>query len=106
MPSVLLTGATGYVGGRLAAAARRATAAGCAAWCAIPTARRRRVRPHAGAQGDALTGEGLDAALDGVEVAYYLVHSMGKGGADFEDARPPRRTRRSAPPPRAPACAA
>jgi uncharacterized protein YbjT (DUF2867 family) len=26
--------------------------------------------------GDALTGEGLERALDGVEVAYYLIHSM------------------------------
>jgi uncharacterized protein YbjT (DUF2867 family) len=28
-------------------------------------------------QGDALSGEGLAQALDGVEVAYYLIHSMG-----------------------------
>jgi uncharacterized protein YbjT (DUF2867 family) len=28
------------------------------------------------ARGDALIGEGLDAALAGVEVAYYLIHSM------------------------------
>ena len=27
-------------------------------------------------RGDALTGEGLEHALDGVEVAYYLIHSM------------------------------
>jgi uncharacterized protein YbjT (DUF2867 family) len=27
-------------------------------------------------RGDALTGEGLESALDGVEVAYYLIHSM------------------------------
>jgi uncharacterized protein YbjT (DUF2867 family) len=27
-------------------------------------------------RGDALTGEGLERALDGVEVAYYLIHSM------------------------------
>jgi uncharacterized protein YbjT (DUF2867 family) len=27
-------------------------------------------------QGDALSGAGLDAALQGVEVAYYLIHSM------------------------------
>jgi uncharacterized protein YbjT (DUF2867 family) len=27
-------------------------------------------------RGDAVTGEGLDAALDGVDVAYYLIHSM------------------------------
>jgi uncharacterized protein YbjT (DUF2867 family) len=27
-------------------------------------------------RGDALTGEGLERALDGVDVAYYLIHSM------------------------------
>jgi len=27
-------------------------------------------------RGDALTGEGLEQALDGVQVAYYLIHSM------------------------------
>ncbi|HEY4280632.1 MAG TPA: NAD(P)H-binding protein [Conexibacter sp.] len=27
-------------------------------------------------RGDAVTGAGLDAALDGVDVAYYLIHSM------------------------------
>jgi len=27
-------------------------------------------------RGDALLGDGLDAALDGVDVAYYLIHSM------------------------------
>src|ERR1700744_2645852 len=26
--------------------------------------------------GDAVTGEGLDLALDGVDVAYFLIHSM------------------------------
>jgi uncharacterized protein YbjT (DUF2867 family) len=29
--------------------------------------------------GDVIKGEGLDAALEGVDVAYYLVHSMGRG---------------------------
>ncbi len=42
---------------------------------------RARRRKHAPAevevsQGDALTGDGLALALDGVEVAYYLIHSM------------------------------
>jgi uncharacterized protein YbjT (DUF2867 family) len=38
-------------------------------------------------RGDAISGAGLDEALDGVEVAYYLIHSMeGPGGrAGFED---------------------
>jgi uncharacterized protein YbjT (DUF2867 family) len=33
-------------------------------------------------KGDAVTGEGLHEALDGVEVAYYLIHSM-EGNGDF-----------------------
>jgi uncharacterized protein YbjT (DUF2867 family) len=54
-PVELITGATGYVGGRLL---RRLSA---------------EERPL---RGDLLTGEGLEAALDGVSTAYYLVHSM------------------------------
>jgi uncharacterized protein YbjT (DUF2867 family) len=35
-------------------------------------------------RGDAVTGAGLDEALDGIDVAYYLIHSMGRGGGgDF-----------------------
>jgi uncharacterized protein YbjT (DUF2867 family) len=33
-------------------------------------------------QGDVLSGEGLDEALRGADVAYYLVHSMGRGGKE------------------------
>lgn len=38
-------------------------------------------------RGDAISGDGLDEALAGIEVAYYLIHSMeGAGGrAGFED---------------------
>src|SRR3954468_23611683 len=32
--------------------------------------------------GDATTGAGLDAALDGIDVAYYLIHSMEGVDAD------------------------
>jgi len=36
-------------------------------------------------RGDAITGAGLDEALDGIEVAYFLIHSMeGDGRAGFE----------------------
>jgi uncharacterized protein YbjT (DUF2867 family) len=70
----LVTGATGYVGARLL---RRLATEG------RPTralARRpERVEELAGVEavgGDLLTGAGLDAALEGVESAYYLVHSM------------------------------
>ena len=33
--------------------------------------------------GDADTGKGLTEAFDGVEVAYYLIHSMEGPAADF-----------------------
>ena len=42
------------------------------------TARRRQVD-----RGDAVSGQGLDDALDGVATAYYLIHSMGAGAGDF-----------------------
>ncbi|MEA2155489.1 MAG: hypothetical protein QOE11_1629 [Solirubrobacteraceae bacterium] len=35
-------------------------------------------------RGDAITGAGLDEALDGIEVAYFLMHSMEGSGAGFE----------------------
>ncbi len=37
--------------------------------------------------GDAVTGQGLDAALDGVEVAYFLIHSMEASSDATFDAR-------------------
>ena len=49
--------------------------------------------------GDALTGAGLDRALDGVDVAYYLIHSMeGAAGGALPRAGAPRG--RAASPPR------
>lgn len=78
---VLLTGAGGYVGGALLegllAAGHRVRATG------------RRARERSWPQGvaavdaDAVSGTGLDAALDGCRTAYYLIHSMGAGGGDF-----------------------
>ncbi|MBB4662073.1 NAD(P)H-binding protein [Conexibacter arvalis] len=87
---VLLTGASGYVGGRLAPRLAAADDAGPAGELRLLARRPGRVEPPAGArvlQGDVVSGEGLEAALDGVEVAYYLVHSMGRGGDDDFAAR-------------------
>jgi uncharacterized protein YbjT (DUF2867 family) len=78
----LLTGATGYVGGRLLPLLARDDGL---LRCLVRSPERAPavVGPHA-VRGDALSGEGLDQALDGVDVAYYLIHSMGKGsGEDF-----------------------
>jgi uncharacterized protein YbjT (DUF2867 family) len=81
---VLLTGATGYVGGRLLPALLDA---GHAVRCLV------RDPAHADlpgdpdvVQGDVVSGEGLADAMRGIDVAYYLVHSMGRGGrGDFAE---------------------
>jgi uncharacterized protein YbjT (DUF2867 family) len=70
----LVTGATGYVGSRLvrrlAHERRPVRALGRSAEML------QQVAADQVAVGDLLTGSGLEAALDGCETAYYLVHSM------------------------------
>jgi uncharacterized protein YbjT (DUF2867 family) len=70
----LITGASGYVGGRLL---RRLAGEGrpLRALARRPD----RIEPLSGVdavRADLLSGKGLEAALDGVSTAYYLVHSM------------------------------
>jgi uncharacterized protein YbjT (DUF2867 family) len=76
--NILVTGITGYVGSLMAA---RLTRDGHA----VRGFARHPERVTADVPviaGDALTGAGLDAALDGIEVAYFLIHSMEPGTAD------------------------
>lgn len=80
---ILLTGATGYVGGRLLPLL---VADGWLVRCLARQAERLVARVPAGVElvsGDVLDPASLARAMDGVAVAYYLVHSMGATG-DFE----------------------
>jgi len=81
---VLLTGATGYVGGRLLPLLEgRGLHVRCLA--RRPENLRDRVRPQTEVvAGDALVADSLTAAMEGIDTAYYLVHSMGSSGS-FED---------------------
>jgi uncharacterized protein YbjT (DUF2867 family) len=80
----LVTGATGYVGGRLTARLL-AEERPVRALVRDPS----RLEPRAGLEavrGDVLSGEGLAAALEGCQAAYYLVHSMeSRAGGDNGD---------------------
>jgi uncharacterized protein YbjT (DUF2867 family) len=81
--AILLTGASGYVGGRLL---RRLEQTGRSLRCLArrPEELESRISPGTElVRGDLLEPESLSAALSGVETAYYLVHSMGSA-ADFE----------------------
>ncbi len=82
MPRVLVFGASGYVGTHLVpflaarglsvrAAARRRAALEAREWPGVELV-----------QADALAADTLGPALQGIDVAYYLVHSMAAGG-DF-----------------------
>jgi uncharacterized protein YbjT (DUF2867 family) len=79
--TVLVTGATGFIGARLVKAL---LAEGYTVRCLVrrPDA----VLPPGAtvAVGDLLEPARLDAAFRGVDTAYYLVHSMGGGRAGFE----------------------
>jgi uncharacterized protein YbjT (DUF2867 family) len=77
---ILVTGASGYVGGALVPRLVR-EGHEVVAFARDPS------RVHADVEvvrGDAVTGAGLDEAMQGVEVAYYLIHSMEAGAEAFQ----------------------
>ena len=81
--TILLTGATGYVGGRLLP---ELLDQGHRVRCLVRNpAKADLPRDAEVAEGDVIEGTGLTEALQGVDVAYYLVHSMGRGNGSHGD---------------------
>ena len=79
--SILVTGVTGFIGSKLLT---RLTAAGYT----VKAMSRRKLEDKPGIkyiQADALVENDLDNALDGVEVAYYLLHSMEGDKKEWEN---------------------
>jgi len=77
---ILITGASGFIGQRLTKAL---LAEGADLRCLL----RRPAQLPAGAEaaiGDLLEPDTLPAAMEGIDTAYYLVHSMAGGRAGFE----------------------
>lgn len=86
--TVFVTGATGYIGGRLAP---RLLERGHRVRCLVRSASKLRARPWANApsdrleivEGDAADEERLAQAMRGCIAAYYLVHSMDAAGPAY-----------------------
>ncbi|MFE5536428.1 SDR family oxidoreductase [Streptomyces sp. NPDC056492] len=81
----LVTGATGYIGGRLVP---ELLDAGHRVRCLARSPEKLRDHPWAGraetVRGDVTDAESVADALRGIDVAYYLVHALG-AGSGFED---------------------
>ncbi|MET9256206.1 SDR family oxidoreductase [Streptomyces sp. NPDC003717] len=81
----LVTGATGYIGGRLVP---ELLEAGHRVRCLARSPQKLRDYPWTGdtevVKGDVTDAASVAAAMEGVDVAYYLVHALGTGD-DFEE---------------------
>ncbi|TDB92425.1 NAD(P)H-binding protein, partial [Actinomadura sp. 7K534] len=89
----LVTGASGYIGGRLVP---ELLDAGHRVRCMARSARRLRDHPWSGrveiVEADATDPAATRRALDGVDVAYYLIHAIGAAGGFAEADRRAART--------------
>ncbi len=88
MQRIAITGATGYIGGRLVP---RLLEAGYAVRCLVRSPRKLSDRPWAKharvetVQVDLSNSDALTEALSGCEAAYFLVHSMISAGAKYAE---------------------
>jgi uncharacterized protein YbjT (DUF2867 family) len=95
--TILLTGATGYVGGQLLP---RLLDQGFTVRCLVRDAARAKQTISAEGdvklvEGDVTGGHGLDEAAAGADCAFYLVHSMGGSGSGDDFAEQDRQAARS-----------
>ena len=83
---ILVTGVTGYIGGRLVP---RLLECGFTVRCLVRDPARMQGRPWQQdvevVAGDALDYNTLLSALEGVHIAYYLIHSLAEGKGVFEE---------------------
>lgn len=85
MKTILVLGATGYIGGRLVPLLKKQ---GYAVRCLVRDKKKAAGRGWDDVQlveADVLKPETLQGGFDGVDVVYYLVHSMNAGEYNFEE---------------------